>query len=91
MGKQPPGCLELMCPGDIAGEQEFAGQLLLTSSHSVVRSSTFLVVLVLLGFELRVLNLLGRRSTTGAHTSGPFCFGYSGDRVSLFCPGWPGP
>jgi hypothetical protein len=42
--------------------------------------------LAVLGFELRVLCLLGRHSA-----SSPSCSGYFGDRVLFFCAGWPGP
>jgi hypothetical protein len=48
-----------------------------------------LLFLMVLGFELRVLNVLGRCSTTWATLSTLFCIGYFQHRVlQTICLGW---
>jgi hypothetical protein len=44
-----------------------------------------------LGFELRVLHLLGRHSTSWAKLLDCFCLVIFEIRNDWFCPGWPGP
>jgi hypothetical protein len=41
-------------------------------------------------FELRASGLKDRISIVWAISTALFCSGYFRDRVSLFCPGWPG-
>jgi hypothetical protein len=51
----------------------------------------FFFLFVVLGFELRPSDLLGRLSPTWAMSSILSCFSYFSNRVSQFCMGWRGP